>query len=107
MDAIEKRARELLAAEYERFDLPGTAAVVRDGEYDLNPSMRALVAALTPPDGYVLVPVEPTEAMIEAICTEHGSGGWPQGYSRYAQHLRREHAGEGYRAMLAARPEVP
>lgn len=63
-------------------------------------------AASTPPEGYVLVPVEPTEEMIEAICTEHGSGGWPQGYGRHAQHIRREHAGEGYRAALAARPEV-
>jgi len=53
-------------------------------------------------DGMVLVPREPTEAMIEAICTEHGSGGWPQGYGRYAQHIRREQAAEGYRAMIDA-----
>lgn len=55
MDAIEKRARELLVVEYERFDLPSTAAGAREGAYDLNPSMRAVVAALTPPEGYVLV----------------------------------------------------
>lgn len=111
MDAIEKRARELVAAEHEARGFKGHAKRLREGlGPDSNPDRMALnaaIAALTPPEGYVLVPVEPTEAMIEAICTEHASGGWPQGYSRYAQHLRREHAGEGYRAMLAARPEVP
>ncbi|MBA0332783.1 hypothetical protein [Stenotrophomonas maltophilia] len=95
MDAIEKRARELLAAEYERFDLPGTAAVVRDGEYDLNPSMRALVAALTPPDGYVLVPVVPTKQMMDAAVPA----------SSQDQTGRRQRA--TWDAMLSARPEVP
>lgn len=154
MDAIEKRARELLASAYAETGAPDLlVAKVRGGNHDTasdNAALNAIIAALTPPEGnalaaaaraaipfiayafnqgvdgaeeagraieaallgktpegYVLVPVEPTEAMIEAICNEHGSGGWPQGYSRYAQHLRREHAGEGYRAMLAARPEVP
>lgn len=95
MDAIEKRARELLAAEYERFDLPGTAAVVRDGEYDLNPSMRALVAVLTPPDGYVLVPMVPTKAMVDASVPAASQD----------QTGRRQRA--VWDAMLAARPEVP
>lgn len=67
MDAIEKRARELLAMEYERFDLPSTAAGARAGAYDLNPSMRAVVAALTPPEGYVLVPEVMTEDMAVAF----------------------------------------
>lgn len=93
MDAIEKRARELLAAEYERFDLPGTAAVVRNGAYDLNPSMCALVAALTPPEGYVLVPVKPTSAMIDAplVMDSPTNDGTRRTWSY----------------MLAARPEVP
>lgn len=109
MDAIEKRARELLVTEYKaRGELVHAMNIERGGLSDMYVAeIAAIRAALTPPEGYVLVPVEPTEAMIEAICTEHASGGWPQGYSRYAQHLRREHAGEGYRAMLAARPEVP
>ncbi len=93
MDAIEKRARELLAAEYERFDLPGTAAVVRNGAYDLNPSMRALVAALTPPEGYVLVPAKPTPAMIDAPLVMD---------SPTNDGTRRTWA-----YMVAARPEVP
>lgn len=89
MSDIETRARELLAAEYERFDLPSTAAGVRDGGYDLSPSMRALVAALTPPEGYVLVPVEPTGRMIDA------------GILAYDGKCE-----SSYVAMLAARPEV-
>lgn len=89
MSDIETRARELLAAEYERFDLPSAAAGVRDGGYDLSPSMRALVAALTPPDGYVLVPVEPTGRMIDA------------GILAYDGKCE-----SSYVAMLAARPEV-
>ncbi|WP_295380354.1 hypothetical protein [uncultured Stenotrophomonas sp.] len=113
MDAIEKRARELLAAEYEKFDLPSTAAGVREGAHDLNPSMRAVVAALTPPEGYVLVPVEPTEDMCgdgaeskpmrpftpldEMEAFEEMTG------CEQARHV----AKLCWAAMLAARPEVP
>lgn len=120
---VEQRARELLASCLDEWGHPCEAENIREGEdlesyesefrlisqllcFGMDTADGHGRADLTPPEGFVLVPVEPTEAMIEAICTEHGSGGWPQGYSRYAQHLRREHAGEGYRAMLAARPEV-
>lgn len=111
MSNIEKRARELLAKAYRATNYPPMvheSHSLMHGRQDRREraALEAIIAALTAPDGYVLVPVEPTEAMIEAICTEHGSGGWPQGYGRYAQHIRREHAGEGYRAALAARPEV-
>jgi hypothetical protein len=123
MSEIEKRARELLAMTLGERGFHCEAENVRAGEdlesyegelqaiaqllrWGFNTPQGHARAALTPPEGYVLVPVEPTEAMIEAICTEHGSGGWPQGYGRYAQHIRREHAGEGYRAALSARPEV-
>jgi hypothetical protein len=48
--------------------------------------------ALTPPEGFVLVPVEPTEAMLQEI------------------HLVKSFTGEAmhrrYAAMIAARPEV-
>lgn len=104
---VEQRARfeEWITKAYPDRDIESH----EDGRYAYafaSLAWEAWTAALTPPEGYVLVPVEPTEAMIEAICTEHGSGGWPQGYGRHAQHIRREHAGEGYRAALAARPEV-
>lgn len=49
-------------------------------------------AALTPPEGYVLVPVEPTDAMQRAgagvVCTD-------------VEDIR-----QAWEAMLAARPEV-
>lgn len=98
MNDIEKRARELLAAEYERFDLPGTAAVVRNGEYDLNPSMRALVAALMPPDGYVLVPLLITDEMVVEFAEAWFSKTRPIDDCEMQ---------DAWAAALAARPEVP
>lgn len=64
MDAIEKRARELLAAELHKDFGPASAQYVLDGNDDGCTALRAIIAALTPPEGYVLVPVEPTEEMI-------------------------------------------
>ncbi|MFV7455428.1 hypothetical protein ACNPMX_11645 [Stenotrophomonas maltophilia] len=52
----------------------------------------ALTAALTPPERYVLVPVEPTEAMKRAF-----NGYRPIGRANFACR---------YEEMLAARPEV-
>ncbi len=105
MDAIEKRARELLAAEYERFDLPGTAAVVRNGGYDLNPSMRAVVAALTPPEGYVLVPVDLLRMVIGCaypVSTDINQRGYAWSEAYLDQVLPCVKA-----ALAAARPELP
>ncbi|WP_242880775.1 DUF551 domain-containing protein [Stenotrophomonas maltophilia] len=51
MDAIEKRARELLAAEYERDGREGMAESVRRGVNMLgldDVAIRAIIAALTP-----------------------------------------------------------
>lgn len=91
MDAIEKRARERA-----RFD----AWVKASGSYSWNGFNRmedmwdAWLAALTPPEGYVLVPVEPTEEMIAAA--------W-----RYGDGDDAPDPVYSWRAMLAARPEVP
>ncbi len=87
MNDIERKARELLLAQY-------LAAGYKDGDplavSDANTvAIKAIVAALTPPEGYVLVPVEPTEAMLEST----GIG---------AEGLKRRVWG----LMLAARPEV-
>lgn len=105
MDAIEKRARELLAVEYERFGLPSTAAGARAGAYDLNPSMRAVVAALTPPDGYVLMPVELLR-MVAGCAYPVSSDINPRGYNWSEAYLD-EVLPQIKAAMLAARPEVP
>lgn len=74
MDAIEKRARELLAAEYQRDGRDGMAGAVRRGKQMLgldDVAIRAIIAALTPPEGYALVPAERTEEMIAAAEEAH------------------------------------
>ena len=64
MDAIEKRARDLLAAEVDRdaAAMPGVEEVatsIREGGYGdvlfVPTALRAIIASLTPPEGYVLV----------------------------------------------------
>lgn len=101
MDAIEKRARELLAAEIEKIEGYKLAAQIRAGS-QLGPIMAvchaAIIAALTPPEGYVLVPVEPTETMLSAGLNApfrgHPETGGPSLPDMWA-------------AMIAARPEMP
>lgn len=61
MDAIEKRARELLDTELRKLGLHEDAYHVGCGaDLDRNDqaAINAIAAALTPPEGYVLVPVE-------------------------------------------------
>lgn len=61
MDAIEKRARELLAAEYRSNRRNTHAEMIESGDDPTTHdefAIRAIIAALTPPEGYVLVPVE-------------------------------------------------
>ncbi|AYZ71298.1 hypothetical protein [Stenotrophomonas maltophilia] len=90
MNAIEKRARDLLAAEYERIGNHNAAGDARRGLYQ--PEIAAVVAALTPPEGYVLVPVEPTDDMLLAA---------------YRADTTKGPVTRRWFAMLAARPEVP
>jgi len=102
MKDIEKRARELLAIGYEKDGLPGRAAQIRDrSAYVEQPDRRALQAislALTPPEGYVLVPVElPVEmeiAFMEAWVSKRRCIDDPD-------------MQDAWDAALAARPEVP
>jgi len=94
MDAIEKRARELLAVQY-----PGdcgyeTREWIMEGKYGDAEAIAAIIAALTPPEGYVLVPVVPTQEMLSACESQ-----WVVGSN--VDMARREWA-----AMIAARPEV-
>ncbi|MBA0284447.1 hypothetical protein [Stenotrophomonas maltophilia] len=95
MDAIEKRARELLAAAYEADGMGGRAWEIRNpAQYMEKPDRRALgciIAALTPPEGYVLVPVEPTDDMLLAA---------------HRADTTRAPITSRWLAMLAARPEV-
>lgn len=92
---VEQRARELLAEQiFNAYpESTGKTLVITQllaDELDLisaRVAVKTLVAALTPPDGYVLVPVQPTPEMMRA-------GNW-----------RMNHVDQ-YKAMLAARPEV-
>jgi len=101
MDAIEKRARELLTSSLRGKGWPGEVAaeVLQDRPADVRLSgadaIEALVAALRPPDGYVLVPMVPTKAMVDASVPAASQD----------QTGRRQRA--VWDAMLAARPEVP
>lgn len=94
MDAIEKRARELLAQQVGPLEVGG----VVNGSGDLFLAevgvVQAIIAALTPAEGYVLVPMEPTAEMISAA--------WKYGDGDDAPDPV-----YSWRAMLAARPEVP
>ena len=100
MDAIEKRALELLAAAYKATEYPPMVHESHGlihGRLDRREqaAVEAIIAALTPPEGYVLVPVEPTEAMLQA--------GYPRN-ERLDDTFDRLGA---WADMLAARPEVP
>lgn len=72
-----QRAREFLAAEYDRSGSSDCAAEIRSGDIDGAQYMRAITAALrAAPDGFVLVPVEPTQGVLVsmAIRRDHGLG---------------------------------
>lgn len=116
MDAIEKRARQLLDAELRKLGLHEDAYHVGCGaDLDRNDqaAINAISAAITPPDGYVLVPVEPTTEMLvdgfesepdeffstrEEWLAYEAMSGCQQGHHRSRL---------CWGAMLAARPEVP
>lgn len=97
MNEIELKARELLKAECphlqdEAFEYGSMMTVI-----NLHVVMRALRAALTPPDGCVLVPECHTPAMDDAGCLAlFGSTGGKQSAQVW----------KCWDAMLAARPEV-
>lgn len=95
MNDIEKRAVECLAEAYRQKGQPGLASLIIEREGRANSvwgdvALNAIIAAFTPPEGYVLVPVEPTEKMLAE------GYGWVDGPD-----LR-----EAYIDMLAARPEI-
>lgn len=90
MSAIEQRARACFAEWHrQRGCSEQVIADCLNGQIQM-PALAAdlLRLALTPPEGFVLVPVEPTDRMIgEGILAYNGK------------------CESSYRAMLAARPE--
>lgn len=96
MDAIESRARKMLAAQYTGAYGEQVNCVLVENGGVMNShqaaALKAVIAALTPPEGYVLVPNIPTQEMVEALADAAGS--------------TLADAGLAYRDALAARPEV-
>nr|WP_164083563.1 hypothetical protein [Stenotrophomonas pavanii] len=93
---VEQRARELLIAQYKaRGDLVAAFNIERGGLSSFYAAeIAAIVAALTPPEGYVLAPVEPTDDMLN-------SGLFGLEPMLHVSDIRAI-----YDDMLAARPEV-
>jgi len=90
MADLMQQARELLAAEYE--GNRSLQARVLHGHHDDAPYFKAVAAALrAAPEGFVIVPVEPTEEMLRAGWRDEGDYGVS--------------VGSIYKAMLAARPQ--
>lgn len=101
---LAKTARALLVAEYTELGIePQAAQLMAQGHQPGGvhyAAVKALIAALTPPEGYVLVPVEPTARMVSdghySIPAEADTPAddWDVPVKVWA-------------AMIAARPEVP
>lgn len=89
---VEQRARELLGSEYRAAHSKDPSLNFCTGEFEV--ALRAVIAALTPPEGYVLVPVD----------LEQATGMWEAGIRAKNTAGTVESI---YVAMLSARPEVP
>ncbi|WP_377299814.1 hypothetical protein, partial [Rhizobium sp. SGZ-381] len=50
--------------------------------------------------GYALIPIKPTDEVIEAICQEHTRCHWPDDFDRTAQAIRRQDARDGYEIAI-------
>ncbi len=107
MNDIEKQARELLAAEFrkeDQFEYAHHVAVGGDIDDEGDQAaLRAIIAALTQPEGFVLVPVEPTDDMVWAPSdVEVGYPTW----AGSKDGCTTDEAKAIWAAMLAARPEA-
>lgn len=141
MKDIEKRARELLAKAYRETNYPPMVHESHSLMHDRldrreRAALEAIIAALTAPEGYVLVPVKPTPGLLMSMAmrADHAlgcPGYYDQQMFKIDDHVshhrmlevalaeaRKQHeevvgAGfyspekeGGYAAMLAGRPEV-
>jgi len=100
MGDTEKRARELLAVPHSDAGWHGLANEIRmNSTFDIDHglALAAIRAALTPPEGYVLVPVAPTADMLQAAAF---------GVAGKSGQKFKPMMTAGYAAMLAARPAV-
>lgn len=108
MSAIEQRARALLATELEARGLVEPARELRSGDSlaSMEPgfaaSVAAVIAALTPPEGYVLVPVETLFDLVDDAETHVRATEF-----RPARLVHKLRSVAEAKILLAARPEVP
>ncbi len=91
MDAIEKRALDLLCGEID---------LAREDYYEgeriyAGEALRAIIRALTPPEGWVLMPIETTAEMLD------------DAYAAFPGFAGEDQIDAVYAALVAARPEVP
>lgn len=93
MDAIEKRARELISRVVSEH---GGACAPDDVEVS-GPFYQAVAAALTPPEGYVLVPAAMTEDMEVAFA---------EAWFSKVRAIDDCEPQDAWAAALAVRPEV-
>lgn len=102
---IEQKARELWQAQYDAVgysELSPMAPRCVFGAHEQF-ALNAIVAALTPPEGYVLVPLEPTDDM--AFPATHIEVGYPM-WAGSRDTCTYAEAKAIWHAMIAARPEV-
>lgn len=96
MSDLDKMARKILAAGYEADGQVHTARFVRSGTLEATAEIAAIrTALLTAPPGRVLVPVEPTQEMLDEVCSSDGIEPWTD-----------DVMASTYQAMIAAAPEV-
>jgi hypothetical protein len=93
MSSIREKALKLLAGYYDRAGKIRDGRDIRADDLDTEEGLAvaAIVESMTPPAGYVLVPAEPTDAMVAAARDAH----MPFGDMESA-----------IAAAIAARPEV-
>ncbi len=111
MNTIEKRARELLAQQVGPLEVGGVVNASGDLFLAEVGVVQAIIAALTPPEGYVLVPVElPVEmeiAFMEAWVSKRRCIDDPEMQDAWEAALaaRPDHIAHDLK-MVAGRPEV-
>ncbi|WP_442247042.1 hypothetical protein ACS0OQ_04215 [Stenotrophomonas riyadhensis] len=94
LEVFERRRADIPYEVYEQVKAVCAVLAARQPVGELDP------ANLTPPDGFVLVPVEPTEAMLRA-------GGWVEPPDAHGQqYIETQGAAQCWKLMMNARPDV-
>ncbi|HEY8331554.1 MAG TPA: hypothetical protein VIO83_09540 [Pseudomonas sp.] len=96
MSDIENRARELLAEQYRNGGASAAASEILAGRssWPNQMALAAIVAAIAPPQGYVLMPVVLPEPMLDVLWSAEAD-------------MRDADMQDLWSALIAARPEVP